>query len=216
MSFMKLSTMSFKKSSNLSFKPLGLSLLLIASSAAFTGCASFLSATHKQPIALDPGQRTRGEVIDDKQIETLLEVNINKLDPSVKNANIDIHSFNGVVLLTGQMPSAQLRDMAGDTASAVKTVRQVHNQISVASKPTIYSRINDDWIATKITSKIANSRKVEVNRVKIIVANREVFIMGLLTETETQQVTEMARTTTGVEKVVRAVEIVPEHQRAPL
>jgi osmotically-inducible protein OsmY len=106
--------------------------------------------------------------------------------------------------------------MAGSTASALKTVRQVHNQIQVASTPTIYSRINDDWIATKITSKIANSRKVEVNRVKIIVANREVFIMGLLTETEAQQVTEIARSTTGVEKVVRAIEVVPEHQRAPL
>ena len=197
-------------------KHLGVSLLLIAPAVTLSGCTPFLSATHKQPITLDPGQRTRGEVIDDRKIETLLKVNINKLDSRVKDVNIDINSFNGVVLLTGQLPSAQLREMAGDTASALKTVRQVHNQIQVASTPTIYSRINDDWIATKITSKIANSRKVEVNRVKIIVANREVFIMGLLTETEAQQVTEMARATTGVEKVVRAIEVVPDHQRAPL
>lgn len=180
-----------------------------------TGCSSFLAATHKGPIQQDPGQRTLGEVMDDRQIDTHLKVNLVKADPIFNNANVNIMVYNGVVLLTGELPSKNLRELAGNVASNIGAVRQVHNQISIATKATIYSRANDNWIATKIRTKLINSQKIESNRVKIVVENRAVYIMGLLSESEAQHVTELARTTEGVVKVVRAIELVPEHERAP-
>ncbi|HEY7774243.1 MAG TPA: BON domain-containing protein [Marinagarivorans sp.] len=183
--------------------------------ATLSGCSSFLAATYDGPIEQDPGQRTRGKVIDDREITTLLKVNLVKADPSLDDANIAVLCYNGVVLLAGQVPSNELRELAGDTARNINAVRQVHNQLTVASKATIYSRANDNWIGTKIRAKLFNSTQVESNRVKILVENRVVYIMGLLTESETQHVTELARTTEGVDKVVRAVELVPEHERAP-
>ena len=178
-------------------------------------CSQFIAATHDGPVHQDPGQRSRGEKIDDRQITTHLKVNLKKADPELAKANIDIVSYNGVVLLTGEVPSQQLRELAGSTANAIAAVRQVHNQLSIAGKATVYSRANDSWIATKIRGKILNGRIVETNRVKIIVENRVVYIMGLLTENEAQYLTELARTTKGVVKVVRAIELVPEHERAP-
>lgn len=156
-----------------------------------------------------------GEVFDDRQITTHLKVNLVKADPSLDEANITVLSYNGVVLLTGEVPSAKLRELAGETARNINSVRQVHNQLSIASKASIYSRANDNWIGTKIRTKLIGSTEIESNRVKIVVENRVVYIMGLLTESETQHVTELARTTEGVTKVVRAVELVPEHERAP-
>lgn len=193
--------------------PHAISVCLI--SASLGGCSSFLAATHKGPIEQDPGQRTMGEVFDDRQITTHLKVNLVKADPSLDEANITVLSYNGVVLLTGEVPSAKLRELAGETARNINSVRQVHNQLSVASKASIYSRANDNWIGTKIRTKLIGSTEIESNRVKIVVENRVVYIMGLLTESETQHVTELARTTEGVTKVVRAVELVPEHERAP-
>lgn len=180
-----------------------------------TGCSSFLAATHNGPIQHDPGQRTLGEVMDDRQIDTYLKVNLVKADPTFDKANVNIMVYNGVVLLTGELPSKDLRELAGNVARNIGAVRQVHNQITIATKATIYSRANDNWIGTKIRTKLINSRQIESNRVKIVVENRVVYIMGLLSETEAQHVTELARTTDGVTKVVRAIELIPEHERAP-
>lgn len=189
--------------------------LLSSSIIISTGCSSFLAAAHKGPIHQDPGQRSRGETIDDKQITTFLKVNLTKADPVFEKANVNFLSYNGVVLLTGEVPSEQLRDLAGKTARDISAVRLVHNQLAVASKATIYSRTYDSWLGTKIKTKVINSQVIEANRVKIVVENRVVYIMGLLTEKEARQVSDIASTSEGVVKVVRAVELVPEHERAP-
>ncbi len=181
-----------------------------------SGCTQFLSATHKSPVHQDPGQRSRGEKIDDVQIKRHLKVNIDKADPKLKKANINVASYNGIVLLTGEVPNQQLREVAGAIARDMTAVRQVNNEIQIASKSTIFSRTNDNWIATKITGKIVKKKLIEINRVKIIVENRIVYIMGLLTEKEAAAIAEVASTTKGVRRVVRAVELVPEHERAPI
>ena len=195
------------------FFALGLLCLIFTS---ISGCTNFLSAVSKGPLEQDPGQRTMGEVLDDSEIETLLKVNLGKLDPAYDDANLHIVSYNAVVLLTGELPSRQLRELAGDTARAINSVRLVHNQINIASKATVYSRSYDSWLGTKLRAKLINSRKIESNRVKVVVENRVVYIMGLLSESEAQHVTDLASTTEGVIKVVRAIELIPEHERAPL
>lgn len=192
---------------------LGVLLSIIFSSA---GCSSFLAATHDDPIRQDPGQRSKGEVVDDKQITTFLKVNLTKADPAFEKANVNFVSYNGVVLLTGEVPSKALRELAAKTARDINAVRLVHNQLNIASKSTIYSRTYDNWLAAKVKTKIINNQIIEANRVKIIVENRVVYIMGLVTEKEAQAISEVASTTKGVTKVVRAVELVPEHERAPI
>lgn len=191
----------------------GVMCSLIVSS---TGCSSFLAATHNDPIRQDPGQRSRGEAIDDKQITTFLRVNLTKADPAFEKANVNFVSYNGVVLLTGEVPSKALRELAAKTARDISAVRLVHNQLNIASKSTIYSRTYDSWLATKVKTKIINNQVIEANRVKIIVENRVVYIMGLVTEKEAAAISEIASTTDGVTKVVRAVELIPEHERAPI
>jgi osmotically-inducible protein OsmY len=196
-------------------KKLILPVVIAAISVHLSGCSSFLAASHDAPIEQDLGQRTLGSVIDDRQITTHLKVNLVKADPALDKANIRVVSYNGVVLLTGEVPSEQLRELAGETARKINSVRQVHNQLAIASKATIYSRAYDEWIETKLLAKLIAGKKLESNRVKIIAENRVVYIMGLLTETEAQYITELASTTEGVVKVVRAIELVPEHERAP-
>lgn len=181
-----------------------------------TGCSTFLAATHQSAVYQDPGQRSRGEAIDDKQIMRFLKVNLTKADPAFEKSNVNFVSYNGVVLLTGEVPSSQLRDLAAKTARDISEVRLVHNQLSIAGKSTIYSRTYDNWLTTKIKTKVINNQVIEANRFKIIVENRVVFIMGLVTEKEAAAIAEIASATDGVTKVVRAVELVPEHVRAPI
>ena len=172
------------------------------------GCVTMLEATSDGPIEPDPGKRTFGAYVDDQRLETVIEVNLRKADPRLAEAHINIMSFNGVVLLTGEVSSSDLRQIAGETVRSISKVRQVHNELLVQSNSTFFSRTNDNWIATKLRSKILANRDIESERVKIVVENRVVFLMGLLTREEANLLSDMAAQITGVEKVVRVIEYI--------
>lgn len=173
-----------------------------------SGCVTMLDATSDGPLEPDPGRRTFGAYVDDQRLETVIKVNLRKSDPALAEANINVLSFNGVVLLTGEVPSSDLRQAAGEIVRSINKVRQVHNELLVKANSTFFSRSNDNWLATKLRSKILASRDIESERVKIVVENRVVFLMGLLTREEANLVSEIAARTEGVEKVVRVIEYI--------
>ncbi len=173
-----------------------------------SACVTFLEATNKKPIESNPGKRTFGEYMDDERLETIIAVNLRKIHPELADAHINVYCFNGVVLLTGEVPSRDLRQLAGETVRDVHKVRQVHNELLVKSNSTFFSRANDDWISTKIRTRLITHKEIESERVKVIVENRIVYIMGLLTQDEATMVSELAAKVSGVEKVVRVVEYI--------
>ena len=121
-------------------------------------CASVISATTAEPIADKPDQRTMGARIDDEVIEVKAKVNIEKVDPELAQAHIIVTSFNGVVLLAGQVPSESLRQSAATTVSKINNVRRVHNELTVSGSTSWVARSNDTWITTKVKTKLlANS-----------------------------------------------------------
>ncbi len=180
--------------------PLFLMMILLS------GCAAFLDATTHNTIEHDKGKRSFGRYIDDENLETVLTVNMRKTGPALASAHINVTSFNGIVLLTGEVPSRKLKMLAGETARSNTSVRQVHNQLLVKSNSTLFSRTNDGWIATKVRSKIVRDGSVESERVKVIAENRIIYLMGLLTHPEAKTVSELAATIKGVEQVVRVIE----------
>lgn len=172
-----------------------------------SACVTLMDATNSKPIEPDPGKRTFGTYIDDEKLEDIITVNLRKTDPGLDSAHINVFCFNGVVLLTGEVPSAQLRTTAGDTSRTISKVRQVHNELLIQNNSTFFSRTNDNWIASKVRSKILVA-EIESERVKVIVENRVVYLMGLLTREEAQTISEIAANTEGVEKVVRVFEYI--------
>ncbi|WP_445362318.1 BON domain-containing protein [Microbulbifer sp. ANSA003] len=192
-------------------KKLTLGKYLLAAFAATTllaGCSTVLEATHDGPIQQDPGERSFGTYIDDQRIETVTTVNINKAHPDLKASNININSFNGVVLLTGQVPSQELRLLAGRTAEQVQNVRQVYNEIQVRGKVTLLASTSDTWLTTKVKSNLFANKEVDSGRIKIVTENGVVYLMGLLTPAEAERAAEVTRSVGGVQKVVKAVEYI--------
>ncbi|WP_219932629.1 BON domain-containing protein [Microbulbifer sp. YPW1] len=190
-----------------SLNPLKLTIAACALSI-LSGCATVLDATHDGPIQPDPGERTFGTYIDDQQLETITKVNIGKAHPQLKAANIDVTSFNGVVLLTGQVPSNELRNLAGGTAQQVHSVRQVYNEIQVRGTTSMLARTSDTWLTTKVKSVLVTDKEIDSGRIKVITENGVVYLMGLLTRHEAENAAEKARTVGGVQKVVKAVEYI--------
>lgn len=173
-----------------------------------SGCVTFLDAVTSEPIVTDHGERTVGSVIDDNNIETIAAINLRKADPALRAAHISVVSFNGVVLLAGQVQSPENRDAAADITNRVQNVRQVHNELTVGNNISVIARMYDSWLTTKIKTKFAFKGDVDSGRVKVVTENGVVYLMGLLTRAESDAAVEAARYTSGIQKIVRVFEYI--------
>ena len=175
--------------------------------ATVTGCANIISATTSEPIQIKTNKRTLGTKINDEQLETIARVNLNNTSEQFEAAHINIDSFNGWILLTGQVPNAHLRNLAGDTIGKINSVRQVHNELATASPTDFQTRSADSWITTKIKSRLVAS-SIQSRRILIITEAKTVFLMGLVSHYEAERITDVAKNTDGVEQVVKVFEYV--------
>ena len=180
---------------------IGLTLLVNA-------CTTVVNATTSEPIEPNPGKRTLGTKLDDGRLERIATVNLNKVDERLAEAPIFVHSHNAVVLLVGQVPNNKLRELAGNTVNKIPRVRQVHNELEVEAPISFLARTNDNWLGTKIKTKLLANRDIAGSRVKAIVENNTVYLMGLVSRTEGEEITDVARHTRGVQKVVRVFEYI--------
>ena len=185
-----------------------LRLGLLSLTLAASGCTSVLEATNDKPIQLNPGKRTLGAMIDDEQLETVAQVNINKTDPALDQAHINTVAFNGIILLTGQVPSNDLRLKAGDTVKQIHGVRQVFNEIQVQGKTSFLSRTNDGWLTTKVKSTLISNEDIDSGRIKVVTEDGVVYLLGLLSQVEADKAANVVSTIGGVQKVVKAVEYI--------
>lgn len=173
-----------------------------------SGCVSVVDAVTSKPIVTDHGERTVGSVIDDGNIETITAVNLRKSDPALRASHITVISFNGVVLLVGQVPTPENRDAAADIAHRVQNVRQVHNELTIGANISIWARLHDSWLTGKIKTRLAFSSNADAGRVKVITENGVVYLMGLLTRAESDAAVEVARHSSGIQKIVRVFEYI--------
>lgn len=183
-------------------------LCLVALLTLGSGCTGIVSATTDEPIQSDPTRRSFGNVIDDQWIETKVVVNAQKSHPDLEHAHIVAISYNGVVLLAGQAPTAEARTAAAEAAARVKNVRRVHNEITVAPNSSLLARSSDALITSKVKSKLVVNREIDGTGVKVVTEHGVVYLLGLVTRQMADDATRVAQGTGGVQKVVRIFEYV--------
>lgn len=186
-------------------------LLLIAVCLAMgTGCTTLLSeATGPAGIQENPGKRTTGARIEDEFIETKIAVNMKSQEPELRNANFDVISHNGVVLLVGQVQSEQLKQRATEIASeASSKIKRIHNELEVSGKTGLLSRSNDAWISTKVRTQLLADESVPSGQVKVITENGSVFLMGMVNQLQGDNAAALARNIGGVTRVVKVFEYI--------
>lgn len=177
-------------------------LIILLISFLQASCSDIVSAMKPSPFEDNPGKRSSGIVIDDRVLETKSKVNLKKASSALDAANIDVNSYNGIVLLSGQVDSEQMKELAGKVITDFRHVRKLHNHLKVAGKTSTLSRGNDVWLATKIKTKMLVNTNIQSHRVKVVAENGTVFLMGLLTREEGKIATDIARKSGGIQKVV--------------
>lgn len=174
----------------------------------FASCTTILvRTTGAEGITEDPTERTAGAVVEDQSIETKVVVNLKKLEPELRKANIKATSHNGVVLLVGQVASHGLKARATQITSDSSTkIKRIHNELEVAGKTSLLARSNDNWIATKVRTLMLANSSVPSGQIRVITENGAVFLMGLVTQADADGAADLARNVSGVTRVVKVFE----------
>lgn len=174
--------------------PLVASLALVALLAA-SGC---VSVTGK-----DLTLRTPGEVVDDLAIARTAAERIDAADERLAASHVNVTSYHGILLLTGEVQDETLRGRAESAVAGLRDVRAVHNELTVGSPTGFVARANDGWLAAKVMSKFARSADVDMGRIKVVTTDGVVYLMGVLPRQQANAAAEAARTIFGVRKVVK-------------
>ena len=182
-----------------------LSLLMLASLPFIHGCAALVvggAAAGGVMVAQD--RRTVGTMTEDEGIEQKVSGRIGERFKD--GAHVNATSYNRMVLLTGEVPDAAAKTEVERIARGVENVRGVYNE-TVASGVTSYTaRSNDSIITSKVKGRFLDAGKFNALHVKVVTENNVVYLMGLVKKQEAADATDIARTTSGVQKVVRVFE----------
>jgi osmotically-inducible protein OsmY len=195
-------------------RALSRAVALSALAAALAGCAPLIvgGAVVGSGLVITD-RRTTGTQVEDQSIEFKAAARVREL---ATLGRVDVVSYNRIVLLTGEVPAAADRAAVEKAVAAVENVRSVVNELTVGDKPSLAARSNDAVLAGKVVATMIDTKDVQANAYKVVVDRGVVYLMGRVTEREAQRGAEIARSVSGVQKVVRVFEILTDAELAAL
>ncbi|MFT7117105.1 MAG: osmotically-inducible protein OsmY, partial [Rhodoferax sp.] len=127
-------------------------------------------------------------------------------------AHINVTSYNRQVLLTGEAPTEQDRQLAERVVTKIENVRSIVNEIAVLGNATLTQRTSDVLVTGRVKAGMIDARDVYTNAFKVVTERGTTYLMGRVSQREADRATEVARATSGVQKVVRVLEIISEEE----
>ena len=159
--------------------------------------AGYYIYTHgwKKPESIRALFSSSGDPDTSRKVKTALG-----LSKRLARFDINVTTSDGVATLTGQVPSEDIKSLAGEIARDTAGVKDVKNEISVdpAAQPSTESvHVEDLEIRVAILEALARSRELGGKNIDVKVENRSVTLSGSV-ETPTQR--------NGAEQIARAVD----------
>jgi osmotically-inducible protein OsmY len=155
-------------------------------------------------------RRTSGAQLEDEGIE--LRASSRLREALGDRAHVNVTSFNRRVLISGEVPTDADKLLVEQTVSRVENVRTVVNELAVLGNSSLGQRSNDALITGKIKAGLVDSKDLFANAFKVTTERGTAYLMGRVTQREADRATEVARTTSGVQKVVKVFEIISDEE----
>ena len=187
---------------------LALSTLL----ATLQGCSpATLGGATAMGVAVVHDKRTTATVLEDQVIE--LKVMERVLGPLRKEggegSHIAVTSYNNVVLLTGEVPSNEIKARAEQLTREVEKVRRVYNELAVMPSASIQERSQDTFTTLKVKyalTRLPEDAATDFTQVKVVTERGVVYLMGLIGRADADTVVDITRRVDGVQRVVKIFE----------
>lgn len=182
-------------------------LVVLAAGAAMTGCVpvAVVGGAVGAGTLLMTADRRSGETQDaDRTIEAAAQEAVVRALPG--RGHVNITSYYRKVLLTGEVPTAQDRQLVASVVAAVPGQQGVINDLAVMPDSSAINRSNDGLLTSKVRTRLLQTNGVPVGSIRVLTERGTTYLMGRLTPFEANLATEVARQTDGVQRVVRVID----------
>jgi osmotically-inducible protein OsmY len=128
---------------------------------------------------------------------------LNNKSHDFKDANISVTTYNNEVLLAGQVRYEWQKAKLDDMVKHMSDVQHVYNLVTIANPSSPLTRLSDAWLTAKVKAKLIASSDVDATQIKVMTENGTVYLMGVLQPGEASAAVDVARSTDGVQGVVK-------------
>jgi len=184
--------------------------IVVGLSASLSACFPVMvgSAVMGGLVATD--RRTSGAQLEDEGIELRAASRIR--DQLGDRVHVNVNSYNRRVLVTGEVPNVQDKLLVEQIVTRVDNVQSVVNELAELGNATLTQRSSDALVTGRVKAALVDAKDLYANAFKVVTERGTTYLMGRVTQREASRATEIARSTTGVQKVVRVLEFITEDE----
>ncbi|MDC0423221.1 BON domain-containing protein [Methylophilaceae bacterium] len=175
------------------------------------GCAAVgVTSVVAPPLSFADRRSTEIQIIDQRvEFKAIIE-----MQETYNEANVSFVSYNQTLIITGEVPSDELKNKLEDLAKNIKGVKNIKNFLLVGKNSSLRSQ-GLDLIATANvksrlfinTNKGQYKDKVSPTHIKVFSERQEVYLMGLVTQEEANTAITIAKSSKGAKKIIPLFEI---------
>lgn len=175
-----------------------------------SACAPVVLGGTAVGVLVATDRRTSGAQLEDEGIQLRAAGRIREAVGD--RVHVNITSYNRQVLLTGEVPSAQDRQLVEQIVSRVENVRAIVNELGVMGNSSLTQRSSDSLVTGRVKASMVDAKDIFANSFKVVTERGTTYLMGRVTQREANRATDITRSTPGVQRVVRVLEIITEEE----
>ena len=172
-------------------------------------CAPIVLGGAATGVVVATDRRSASVVIDDKTLQFNVLSSLFREKYVYQNSHINATAYNGAILLTGEARDQSVRQQAESIASRVAGVQRVYNYIVIGPTSSFSNRTYDTTQTAKVKTALLDVDIAGFNpsRVKVVTEHGVTYLMGLVSESESNAAIGVAQKVSGVVRVVSLFEI---------
>lgn len=185
-------------------------LAVAALAGALSACVPLVIGGAALGTMMAVDRRTSGAQLEDEGIELR---SASRLRTELGDrTHVNITSYNRQVLLTGEVPNERDKQAVEQVVAGVENVRSIVNELAITGISNIRGRSSDLLLEGKVKATLVDARDVFAGAIKVVAERGNVYLMGRVSQREADRVTQLTRTVSGVQRVVRVFEIISEEE----
>lgn len=147
-------------------------------------------------------RRSVAQQLDDQTIETTLSRALANRFPG-DSTHISVTSYSGKVLLTGEVPTEQVKAEAQAIAERTNKVTGVLNELHVGAPSSLSNRNFDTALTAKVHARLLEAQGVPKGAIKVVSERSVVYLLGRVGRSEGDAAAAAASRVDGVRQIVK-------------
>ena len=155
-----------------------------------------------------PGDQQSKDSFIQSVVERRLDENFGQ------KVHVNATVYNQTLLLTGEVPTAELKTEVDALIKVTPNVKRVIDEIKTAKPSETSARLNDATITTNVKALLGKSGQLEISSSKVVTEANTTYLLGIVTQAEADTMIDITRRAQGVSKVVNLLQIVSDAELA--